>query len=731
MAPINSGDHFLTAGNGNKTDQFLFRKSSDVMYIEDMTSPDQTATLGIMEMSLDGRRMVIGNTSATGVSLHLYSIIKGVTTLHDSIAIPNGINSVSLSADGRYLAVALKAGGFTIMDLSLNTLTAIYTWDGASLGNVKAIGLSPDSKILVVGYSISPYMTAHKMDISETATVTLTKIADYATISNPSCITWTPDGNNFIVTHTNSPYATLFKAFDGTIASVQTLSTTVTPTKAKFSPYGDFLVLTGATSPYLHVFKRNSSNIMSSFTTYPTLAGNAEGVDFSVDGTEFAVVKGITTNSVTVIRINESSITQTRQFSTVAPAKSVMFTKDNRSLLVGLDMSQYINGFSRNGEYETIRTTAKVNTARQIENTPAYYAKDRDIRIFTKPLSIVNKVAFNLPTKIDTSGLTNTCNAIAFSPDGKYVVLGHDSSPQIIAMSISDNGFVKVGEFILPGQCKTIEFSPDGLYLSVGYTVAPYFSVFNFNHGMIWKLGDYNVGGICYSSSWSPDSQYIITAHVGLPGYSLIKKDTNTLIRTATYNNSTYTANNGRVTFSPDGQYIAAVANVAAPVLLMKKNSETSLTKASEYGAAVASNVIEFSPNGKYLVVDRASTQTLDVLRRDDATMFKIAEYGGMGNVASISWSPDGEHLAVSQNGVDSNVIILNVKGESVSNIYQYAVNASIPTVRFSPGGNCLLVGSTVYPYVFTLNGAVSPITTETPPQIITMPDGTKFALIE
>ncbi|MED5253077.1 MAG: WD40 repeat domain-containing protein, partial [Pseudomonadota bacterium] len=65
---------------------------------------------------------------------------------------------------------------------------------------------------------------------------------------------------------------------------------------------------------------------------------------------------------------------------------------------------------------------------------------------------------------------------VAFSPDGAYLAVVHQSAPYLTVIDTADWSVVP-GAPAMPGSGQTVAFSPDGAYLAVAHTSAPYLTV--------------------------------------------------------------------------------------------------------------------------------------------------------------------------------------------------------------------------------------------------------------
>ncbi|HHV42121.1 MAG TPA: WD40 repeat domain-containing protein, partial [Clostridiaceae bacterium] len=103
------------------------------------------------------------------------------------------------------------------------------------------------------------------------------------------------------------------------------------------------------------------------------------------------------------------------------------------------------------------------------------------------------------------SALPGEGNGCSFSPDSKYLAVGHSDSPYITIYDV-ENGFTKLPDLsALPGTGYGCSFSPDGKYLAVAHSVSPRITIYDVTNGFT-KLPDLSAlpdtGEGC---SFSPD----------------------------------------------------------------------------------------------------------------------------------------------------------------------------------------------------------------------------------
>ncbi|HOK44196.1 MAG TPA: hypothetical protein PLD49_11110 [Thermoclostridium caenicola] len=88
----------------------------------------------------------------------------------------------------------------------------------------------------------------------------------------------------------------------------------------------------------------------------------------------------------------------------------------------------------------------------------------------------------------------------AFSPNGKYLAVAHDSSPYITIYKRSGDTFTKLSNpSVLPtGAARGCAFYPDGIYLAVAHDSSPYITIYKgeYQANLYIDGSTYNFGDI-------------------------------------------------------------------------------------------------------------------------------------------------------------------------------------------------------------------------------------------
>lgn len=206
------------------------------------------------------------------------------------------------------------------------------------------------------------------------------------------------------------------------------------------------------------------------------------------------------------------------------------------------------------------------------------------------------------------------CEAVSFSPDGKYLACGSTSFPRLTIYKRSGNTFTKLPNPLeLPASyVYALRFSDDGVYLAVMVWASPTIYIYKRIGDTFTKLstpsvqpaGDAQVG----TASFSSNGDYLATGHVSSFGSS--------------------------------------------PFATVYKRSGDTFTKLPTLPSLPSQDVgcVEFSKDGIYLLVSFISgTQTTYIYKRTGDTFAKLPNNLARG-ARGASFSPDGEHLVLGVN---------------------------------------------------------------------------------
>jgi WD40 repeat protein/transcriptional regulator with XRE-family HTH domain len=301
--------------------------------------------------------------------------------------------------------------------------------------------------------------------------------------------------------------------------------------------------------------------------------------------------------------------------------------------------------------------------------------------------------------------------ALAFSPDGKYVLTaGADRTPRLWNIQTGQ----EIRRYIVHrGAVRTVAISPDGKFVLTG------------GDEKIARLWDAKTGRQLHvfsdhgssvtSVAFSPDGKYILTV-ARSTSMHLWNANTGQKIRD-------FSADTESASFSPDGRYILTHRGLSSSIWEVATGKEFRRFPVLE---TIVSEV--FSPDGRYVLTGHLDG-TASLLEIE--TGKEIYKYiGNTGTVWTVAMSPDGKYVLT---GTDEKTVILwdTQTGKEVHRFlgHEAAINIAV----FSPDGRYILTGSDdktarlwatppIYP-PFTFLGHTKGITS-----IAYSPDG-KYAL--
>lgn len=330
-----------------------------------------------------------------------------------------------------------------------NSLTPLFPWsDPVKLsdpvtvptGTANGVSCSPNSEYVAAAHSITPFLSIYIRNGGE-----IFKLPDPATLPTGTGNTcaFSPNGEFLAVGHGTTPFITIYQRSGSTFTKLTDPATL--PASAglgvSWSPNGEFLSVAHATTPFVTIYRRSGTTFtkLTDPATLPTGAGKY--THWSYDGRFLAV--GHTTSPYVTIYERTAGST---------------FTKiSDPAILPAGDVSSV--GFSPNGEFLICG------------------------RGVATPFFDVYQISGTTFTKI-TSGITGNPssipNAVAWSPDSRYVAFPHSSGQFISIFERSGTTFTKLPNltFPLPQTGNGAVFSRDGKFLACAHSNPPRLTVY-------------------------------------------------------------------------------------------------------------------------------------------------------------------------------------------------------------------------------------------------------------
>jgi len=356
-----------------------------------------------------------------------------------------------------------------------------------------------------------------------------------------------------------------------------------------------------------------------------------------------------------------------------------------------------------------------------------------------KFLSPLTDVAYeNLFTS--TIGTYDGVRSVAWSPDGKYLAIGANSS-SILGSEVQIYRFddqahtLTLVDSIDEGNDAVfaLDWSSDGKYLAVGTGVNPAISesgitsgdelqVFRFDEltQTLTGVDSIDDGKAIYSVSWSPNGSYLVVGTQANPTYSdagitsghelqVFRFDVLTQTLTGVDSKDEGGVHVRGVSWAPDGKYLGVGTNNGPTY------SDAGITSGHEvqvfrfdYGTekltGVASwdhtthvNTIDWSFDGKYLAACQGTAPQLHVYTFDAATE-RFTGHASINTMSTLkcSWSPEGHYVIT---GGWHNVRSIHYFDGTTLTLVYFGGSLTAPTLAldWGPDGNYIAVGTAAF----------------------------------
>ncbi len=268
-------------------------------------------------------------------------------------------------------------------------------------------------------------------------------------------------------------------------------------------------------------------------------------------------------------------------------------------------------------------------------------------------------------------------HAVAFSPDGQYIVSG--GSGKLVSVWDQAKGNLVRRYDGHSSSVHSVAFSPDGQYLISG-SADKTICLWDWGReNSVTKFGG-NVSNV-NSVAISNDNQHIISSHEDNT-VRLWDRATGSLVKAFEKHNDSVHS----VAFSSDGQYFVSGSRDKT-IRLWDRVSGKQIKKYKGHTSGVLSTT--FDHHGKY-VVSGSGDNTIRLWDRDSGKQLKKFE-GEFLSVHSVAFSPDSQYI-VSGSG-DNTIRLWNSgSGRLVRKIEGHT--SSVNAVAFSPDGQCIVSGS-------------------------------------
>ena len=525
---------------------------------------------------------------------------------------------------------------------------------------------------------------------------------------------FSPDGKTLILGGDFSGRAKVYSVSGTTITYVRdiyantgTTALSSTVSTATFSPDGKTLVLGGSFTGKAKVYSVSGTTItyvrdIYADTGTTALSDNVGTAAFSPDG-KTLVLSGWFTGRAKVYSASGTTITYVRDIyadsGTTVLSSYVLtatFSPDGKTLVLGGEFTGYAKVYSVSG-------------------TTITYVRD-------------------IYADTGTTALGGNVKTAAFSPDGKTLVLGGRFTGEAKVYSVSGttityvrNIYADTGTTALISDVRTVAFSPDGKALVLGGIFTGYAKVYSVSGTTITYVRDIyadtgttNLNSYVNTAAFSPDGKtlvlggsftgrakrYIMTSNsdfvnVGYEGDIYANSGTTTL--------SSYAST---AAFSPDGK-ILVLGGIFDGRAKVYSVSGTTITYVrdiyADTGTTALNNLVNtaaFSPDGKVLILGGNFTRYAKVYSVSGTTITYVRDiYADAGttilsnNVTAAAFSPDGKTLILG-GGFTGRAKVYSVSGTAITYVRDIyadtettALDSTVYTVAFSPDSKTLVLG--------------------------------------
>jgi WD40 repeat protein len=707
----------------------VYIRSNNIYNLQSNPSIIPTSDVKYVSFSQDGNYLALAVRSSPFVFIYVRSG-NSFVKLANPATLPTGEgNNIVFSPDGTYLAIAHASSPFiTIYKRNGNTFTKLTNPSTLPPNIGEGVQFSTDNTYLVVGHRNSPFITIYKRSGD-----TFTKLPnpEKLPLGTAETVSFSKNNEYLAVTHlgTTVPSATsreilMYKRNGDVFTELPNLGLNSWESgMAKFIPNSDFLSVTNRFFPLVNLYKVTDdiftkTNSLYEFTNRGDIPqdsflqfssdgayviGNQNYGVFSSEFKQFTVVK--TTLSDTVPAVLDSfykiykannQIDSSEPFGYALESGTANETKSAVVLFDGLGIT---NQKVIEGKYgENISKFDTVAYGFVVENP--------DVKF---PLRGMNSSTFIGVQPEESMG---SVQSLDYSSDGKFLAVGHFTSPHVSIWKQEADDFKKVRDpaILPPGFGSGVSFSPDTNFLAVKHSTTPFISIYVNDRGIFRKLANpatlptNNQG----DAKFSPDGNYLAVAQgFSTPYLTIYKRNGSSFIKLA--DPSDMPTGEGRLAFSPDGVYLAVKYN-ASPFLTIYTRDGDTFTKIPDLQSMPGSgfgNGITFSPDSVYLAMGSGSS--VMIYKKDGTTFTLLNTFSTSGTQYGLSFSSDGNYLSLSFNS-SPGIRLYKRNGDVFTELpITIPDNQNGRDVSFSPNGTYLAHGAnannavTVYKNLTTL----------------------------
>lgn len=212
--------------------------------------------------------------------------------LPDPVVTPGSVKSISWSPDGDFLAAAHWITPFvTVYPFTKDGLGTKVADPTPTLpaGNANGVMFSPDGGHIAVAHYISPYITAYLWTGTFGAKVTDPSTLPAGTAND---VVFSPDGGSIAVAHAITPFISAYPWSAGTFGAKAADPSTLLTDDAVivvFSPDTSFIAIGQISSPWIFVYPWDGTFGTIIANPSPLPSGQMRGIAFSMNGDYIAL----------------------------------------------------------------------------------------------------------------------------------------------------------------------------------------------------------------------------------------------------------------------------------------------------------------------------------------------------------------------------------------------------------------------------------------------------------
>jgi len=258
--------------------------------------------------------------------------------------------------------------------------------------------------------------------------------------------------------------------------------------------------------------------------------------------------------------------------------------------------------------------------------------------------------------KVVTPSLPGPARGVDWSYSGEFLSFANGDFSSVIFVTTyqrSGSVFTKLSNpaALPPNSPYSAAWSPNGEFLVIAHQNSPNVLIYQRSETTFTKLADPATvpPGVGRNAAWSPNNEFLVIAHHTSPYITIYQRNGTTFTKLA--DPSTLPTGNGLgAAWSPNGEFLA-ISYDATPFITIYQRSGTAFNKIADPSSLPGStaNGVAWSPNGKYLAVAESNSPYIVVYFKDGNTFTRQANPAtlptGSGNRAA--WSTNGEFLSV------------------------------------------------------------------------------------